>query len=45
MRTWWIPIPASALVGLCFAVPLFLLMRERAVGERRPALPGIDGLR
>lgn len=35
MRTWWLPIPASALVGLCFAVPLFLLLRERALRERR----------
>lgn len=30
LRIWWAPIPASALVGLCFAVPLFLLLRERA---------------
>ena len=29
MRAWWIAIPASLLVGLCFAVPLFLLLRER----------------
>ena len=29
MRTWWVPIPASALVGLCFALPLFLFLRER----------------
>jgi hypothetical protein len=34
MRAWWLPIPASALVGLCFALPLFLLLRERAVRER-----------
>jgi hypothetical protein len=34
MRTWWLPIPASALVGLCFAVPLFLLLRERAARTR-----------
>jgi hypothetical protein len=34
MRTWWLPIPASLLVGLCFALPLFLLLRERAVRER-----------
>ena len=34
MGTWWVPVPASALVGLCFAVPLFLLLRERAVGEQ-----------
>ena len=31
MRTWWLPVPASLLVGICFAVPLFLLLRERAV--------------
>jgi putative Ca2+/H+ antiporter (TMEM165/GDT1 family) len=31
MRTWWLPIPASALVGLCFALPLFLFLRERAM--------------
>ena len=34
MRAWWLPIPASLLVGLCFSVPLFLLLRERAVRER-----------
>jgi hypothetical protein len=33
MRAWWLPIPASLLVGLGFAVPLFLLLRERAVRE------------
>jgi len=31
MRSWWLPVPASLLVGLCFAVPLFLLLRERAI--------------
>jgi hypothetical protein len=39
MRTWWLPIPASLLVGLCFALPLFLLLRERALHER-PSTPG-----
>jgi hypothetical protein len=34
MRHWWIVIPASLLVGLCFALPLFLLLRERLVRER-----------
>lgn len=34
MRSWWVPAPASLLVGLCFAVPLFLLLRERAVRKR-----------
>ena len=31
MRTWWLPVPASLLVGLCFALPLFMFLRERAV--------------
>jgi len=31
MRRWWVCIPASLLVGLCFGLPLFLLMRERAI--------------
>lgn len=34
MRSWWVPVPASLLSGLCFGVPLFLLLRERAVGKR-----------
>jgi hypothetical protein len=29
VRRWWITIPASLLVGLCFAIPLYLLLRER----------------
>jgi len=31
MRSWWVPIPASLLVGVCFAIPLFLYLRERRV--------------
>jgi len=31
MRSWWVPVPASFLVGLCFALPLFLFLRERKV--------------
>jgi uncharacterized protein DUF2834 len=42
MRTWWLPIPASALVGLCFALPLFLLLRERAVLREKPAVAGFS---
>jgi hypothetical protein len=34
MSLWWVPVPASIFVGLCFAIPLFLLLRERAVRER-----------
>jgi hypothetical protein len=30
IQAWWIIFPAGLLVGVCFAVPLFLLMRERA---------------
>jgi hypothetical protein len=29
VRTWWVTIPASLLVGVCFALPLYLLLRER----------------
>ena len=38
VRRWWLTIPASLLVGLCFALPLYLLLRERAVaGPTRTA--------
>ena len=33
IRRWWLCIPASLLVGLCFGLPLFLLMRERALKQ------------
>ena len=39
MRTWWLPIPASLFVGLCFGRPLFLYLRERAVREQRELAP------
>src|SRR5688572_12292341 len=29
VRRWWVTVPASLLVGLCFAIPLYLLLRER----------------
>jgi hypothetical protein len=35
MRAWWVAIPASLLVGLCFGLPLFLFLRERAIGAAR----------
>ena len=28
---WWVAIPATALVGLCFGLPLYLYLRERNV--------------
>ena len=31
IRYWWVVYPASLLVGLCFGLPLFLVMRERAI--------------
>lgn len=34
VERWWVCIPASLLVGLCFGLPLFLWMRERTL---RPA--------
>ena len=31
IERWWLCIPATLCVGLCFGLPLFLLMRERAL--------------
>jgi hypothetical protein len=31
IKRWWLCIPATLLVGLCFGLPLFLLMRERTL--------------
>ena len=33
---WWVVIPASLLVGICFAIPLYLYMRERALYSGTP---------
>lgn len=33
IKRWWLCIPASLLVGLCFGLPLYLLMRERAIAR------------
>jgi hypothetical protein len=30
---WWLVFPATLLVGLCFGLPLYLLMRERALDD------------
>jgi hypothetical protein len=38
VRRWWVCIPASLLVGLCFGLPLYLWMRERA-SQRTEAAP------
>jgi putative Ca2+/H+ antiporter (TMEM165/GDT1 family) len=48
MRSWWMPVPASLLVGLCFALPLFLFLRERALrdapsGTQAPGRTAVDG--
>ena len=42
IKRWWVCIPASLLVGLCFGLPLFLLMRERTIraAASRPNLQG-----
>ena len=38
MRSWWMPVPASLGIGLCFALPLFLFLRDRKLGgELTPA--------
>ncbi len=31
LKHWWWVIPANTLIGLCFALPLFLYFRERAI--------------
>ena len=36
VERWWVVIPASLLVGVCFAAPLYLYMRERALGVDQP---------
>ncbi len=33
IERWWVCIPATLLVGLCFGLPLFLWMRERALPQ------------
>jgi hypothetical protein len=37
IKRWWLCIPASLLVGLCFGFPLFLLMRERTLNAAASA--------
>lgn len=39
IRRWWVCIPATLLVGLCFGLPLFLLMRERTLAGTEVAAP------
>jgi hypothetical protein len=39
VKRWWLCVPASLLVGVCFGLPLFLLMRERALNANRPPAP------
>jgi hypothetical protein len=36
IKRWWLCIPATLFVGLCFGLPLYLLMRERALRIRGP---------
>ena len=33
MKHWWVYVPLSLLIAIAFAYPLFLLMRERAIGN------------
>ncbi|HWM55247.1 MAG TPA: DUF2834 domain-containing protein [Solirubrobacterales bacterium] len=37
IERWWVCIPATLLVGLCFGLPLFLWMRERALSQVAPS--------
>jgi len=36
---WWVCFPATLLVGLCFGLPLYLWMRERALRQVAAASP------
>jgi hypothetical protein len=40
IRRWWVCIPATLLVGLCFGLPLFLLMREQTLAH--DAMTAVD---
>ena len=31
---WWLIIPATVIIGLCFSLPLFLYWREKALAAR-----------
>jgi hypothetical protein len=33
IRLGWLVIPASVLVGICFGLPLYLLLRERSLSD------------
>ena len=33
VKSWWVVIPATFLVGLCFGLPLYLYLREKALAE------------
>lgn len=37
VRRWWLCIPATVLVGLCFGLPLYLYMRERPLQGSSPS--------
>jgi Terpene cyclase DEP1 len=37
IERWWVCIPATLLVGLCFGLPLFLWMRERKLSQVSPS--------
>ena len=36
VRHWWVVIPASLLVGICFGLPLYLYLRERKAAPTGP---------
>lgn len=43
VRRWWVVFPAGLLVGACFAVPLYLFLRERAQRPEGVATTGRPG--
>jgi hypothetical protein len=39
VRSWWVVIPATFLIGFCFACPLYLYLRERQLVDSPAPAP------
>jgi Terpene cyclase DEP1 len=44
IRSWWLPIGATLLVGVSLGLPLFLYLRECALEQAAPKIPLSAGL-
>jgi hypothetical protein len=43
MRSWWMPVPASLAIGLCFSLPLFPFLRDRKLNGELTGGIGVAG--